>query len=149
MAFHFLIDGYNLLYALPEMPSGTWQQKREKLLSFLVLAKPQGNNPMTVVFDNREGPGNIEKAAKLTVLFTSGETADDRISAMVRESANPRAIVVVSNDRGIQAMVRGTGARFQTVPEFLKQARKIPPGPRDAPNLNKDDITEEMKKRWL
>src|ERR1700687_3943000 len=114
MAFHFLIDGYNLLYALPHLPPGSWPEKRRQLLTFLTARRPQGKNPATVVFDSREGLGDQFKDKDLTVVFTAGETADDWISAHVRQAANPRALIVVSNDKGVRALVRGTGARFQS-----------------------------------
>ena len=35
MALHYLVDGFNLLYALAEMPAGRWEQKRQALLDLL------------------------------------------------------------------------------------------------------------------
>ncbi len=37
---HYFIDGYNLLFALPEMPSGAWMDKRQKLLRWLIDSLP-------------------------------------------------------------------------------------------------------------
>lgn len=147
MALHYLIDGYNLLYALKEIPPGTLQQKRETLLAWLQRTRPQGNNRMTVVFDSRNGLGDRFNEGDLEVIFTTGETADDKISAMVREVKNPRTVVVVSNDRGIQTLVRGTGAVFMLVEEFLRKPH--PPATRkeSAPDpAVAEDITDELKK---
>jgi len=151
MAFHYLIDGYNLLYALPHLPAGSWQEKRQALLTFLKERRPQGNNAVTVVFDSREGLGDQFQEEALRVIFTAGETADDRLIEMVRKAPNPRTLVVVSNDKGIQAMIRGTGAKFVSATEFLKTA-----APHPSPKVDKNDrvkeaqdITEEFKKKWL
>jgi predicted RNA-binding protein with PIN domain len=152
VSLHYLIDGYNLLYALSEVPSGTWREKREKLLAWLRAKRPQGKNRATIVFDSRTGWGERTTEGELDVLFTAGETADERIGQLVRDAKNPRALVVVSNDRGVRALVRGTGAKWITVSEFLAPLRqrrarasisewRIPQG--------SEDITEEFKKRWL
>src|SRR4051794_11164522 len=119
MAFRYLIDGYNLLFALPQLPAGSWQEKRTRLLIFLQEKRPQGKNPATIVFDSREGLGDQAELGDLRVVFTAGETADDWISAKVRQTVNPQALVVVSNDLGIRTLVRGTGARFVTATDFL------------------------------
>ena len=149
MAFHYIIDGYNLLYAFPEMPTGTWQDKRETLLRFLQTARPQGKNRCTVVFDSRQGLGDKYQTGELTVIFTQSETADDRISRIVRELGNANNVVVVSNDRGIQRLIGGTGAKFLKSDDFLKAAPKSQPPPPAANKEVRDDITDEFKKKWL
>ena len=154
MAFHYLIDGYNVLYALREIPSGTWQRKREQFLDFLRRRRPQGNNPVTVVFDSREGLGDQSRQGDFRILFTAGETADERIGTLVREAKNPREIRVVSNDRGIQTLIRGTGAKFVTATEFLKGNSPTPHGrsgrkPQSIGKPEADEITQELKERWL
>jgi predicted RNA-binding protein with PIN domain len=151
MSFHFLVDGYNLLYALEELPSGSLQQKREKLLSLLKQRRPQGKNKLTVVFDSRQGLGNQTQDNDITVVFTAGETADDWIGGKVRKTHQPRSLVVVSNDQGIRLDIRGTGARFISVENFLKgtpaENCPKPPGPRSHPAA--EEITEEFRKKWL
>src|SRR5262245_48116922 len=110
MASHYLIDGYNLIYAFPEIPAGTWEEKRAYLLTYLNKHRPQGNNPVTVVYDSREGLGSREQIKSIAVIFTAGRTADEKLGEMVREAAKPRTLIVVSNDKGIHTLVRGTGA---------------------------------------
>jgi predicted RNA-binding protein with PIN domain len=151
MAFHFLIDGYNVLYAFPEMPPGSWQEKRAHLLDWLKQKRPQGNNALTVIFDSRQGLGDRQTGPDLTVIFTAGETADDWISAQVRKDPNPRTLVVVSNDLGIRTMIRGTGARFLSATDFLKSSsleKRDPHAPRQKPS-NASEITDEFKEKWL
>jgi predicted RNA-binding protein with PIN domain len=151
MALTFLIDGYNLLYALPDLPPGTWEAKRVHLIELLKQRRPQGNNALTIVFDSHQGMGDRYQAAGFTVLFTAGETADERIAAIVREAANPRILVVVSNDRGIRNQIKGTGARFISCAEFMKGHPGRPGKPSQASEIPPEagDITEEFKKKWL
>ena len=152
MAFHYLIDGYNLIYAWPNIPPGSWQKKRQVLLDFLKQRRPQGKNPVTVVFDSREGSGNESRNADMTVVYTAGETADDWISHKVRGVPNPGSLIVVSNDKGLRAQVRGTGAKFILATDFLNTGMASPARKSDRQaNLPEaaQEITEEFEKKWL
>ena len=120
---HYLIDGYNVLFALPQMPRGTWLEKRLGLLLWITQIRPQGNNAASVIFDNRQGWGNTEHYHGIEVIYTSGETADDWIIRKVRETGNARILVVVSNDKGIQRMIRGTGAKWMSADAFVTETR--------------------------
>jgi predicted RNA-binding protein with PIN domain len=148
---HYLIDGYNLLFALPQMPPGTWLEKRAGLLLWLTQVRPQGQNDATVVFDNRQGWGNQENYHGMSIVYTSGETADDWISNKVREIKNPRILVVVSNDKGIQRMIKGTGAKWLSAHDFLASVKthRPPTAHQDIPAGDRALITDEFKQRWL
>ncbi len=150
MSLHYLVDGFNLLFALPEIPTGSWEAKRAALVEWISTNRPQGNNSLTIVFDSRQGLGDRSTSAQLEIVYTAGETADDWISAKVRSVANPRIVVVVSNDRGIHTLVRGTGAKVVTSDAFIQAARKksLPSHPPSLPD-DLHDITDEFKKKWL
>ncbi len=149
MSFHFLIDGYNLLYALPNIPPGSLQAKREALLKLIKTKRPHGNNAATVVFDSREGSGSRHPQGDLTIVFTAGETADDWISAKVRHTAQPRTLVVVSNDQGIHRDIKGTGAKFVTADDYWKKSMKEAPSARPSTRVEDDAITEELRIKWI
>jgi predicted RNA-binding protein with PIN domain len=149
MSKHFVVDGYNLLYALAEMPGGRWEDKRKALLARLASERPQGQNRLTVVFDSRQGLGDRADQGDIRVLYPAGQTADDWIIAYVRKTPNPRVVIVVTDDQGIRQMIRGTGAAWMGTQDFLKQGQtKRNPG-RTYETLDPDDITEELKKKWL
>jgi predicted RNA-binding protein with PIN domain len=150
VSLHYLIDGYNLLYALPDIPPGPWPTKREILIELLMTSKPHGNNRVTVVFDSREGLGDRRHHGAIEVVFTSGETADDWIARRVRDGSNARTVVVVTNDQGIRTLIRGTGAKWISTQEFLGQAKSRPGRRREqGSEIDSESITEEMKKKWL
>jgi len=147
---HYLIDGYNLLFALPQLPPGTWVEKRLGLLMWLTQTRPQGRNQATVVFDNRQGWGNQDHYSDITLVYTSGETADDWIIRKTRETKNPRILVVVSNDKGIQRMIRGTGARWMSADAFIRVTTgNAPSAPDDEAASENTTITDELRRRWL
>ena len=150
MGLHYLIDGYNLLYALPDIPHGPWPTKREIFLALLLKSKPQGNNRMTVVFDSRDGGGSRTQKGAIEIVYTAGETADDWLIQAVRKTPNPRIMVVVTNDQTIRRLIRGTGAKWISTEEFLKKplqrtcrARQLqrPKNPRTS--------LKNLKKKWL
>jgi predicted RNA-binding protein with PIN domain len=150
VAYHFLVDGYNLLYALKVMPPGPWPDKRRAVITLLKTERPQGNNAVTVVFDSREGLGDRFQDQSVAVVYTSGETADEWIGAKVRRSSNPRNLIVISNDLGIRTLVQGTGARFMRATEFLKKCREDAHPKLPAEETFPDSaITDEFKKKWL
>jgi predicted RNA-binding protein with PIN domain len=150
VSLHYLLDGYNLLYALPEIPAGSWETKRTVFLQKLTKEAPHGKNRVTVVFDSRQGSGDRSKMGSIEIAFTSGETADDWISHYVRRAPNPRILVIVTDDQGLRRLIRGTGAKGLGTREFWEKSKK-PEGPStesEAP-LDSDSITDEFKKKWL
>jgi predicted RNA-binding protein with PIN domain len=150
VSLHYLIDGYNLLYALPEIPPGPWATKREVFLSVLANSNPQGKNRMTVVFDSRDGGGSRTQRGAIEIVYTAGETADDWIIAAVRKTPNPRVTVVVTNDQTIRRLIRGTGAKWLSTQDFLKKSPDRPKETRpEADSTDSEEITEEFKKKWL
>ncbi len=147
MSLHYLIDGYNLLYALPEIPAGPWSTKREIFLTRLVQLRPQGNNKVTVIFDSRDGGGSRQQKGAIEIIYTAGETADDWIIQAVRKAPNPRIVVVITNDQTIRRLIRGTGAKWLSTEDFLKAAKPTPT-PEHKQEFNTDAITEELRKKW-
>jgi predicted RNA-binding protein with PIN domain len=149
MSLQYLIDGYNLLYALPEMPAGSWQDKRASLVRWLQDRRPYGQNRVIVVFDSREGLGDQTREGEFQIIYTAGETADDWISRRVRDVANPRVLVVVTDDQGLRRLIRGTGAKWISTKDFTRGSFSPKRKPQAADNAPYDDITEELKKKWL
>jgi predicted RNA-binding protein with PIN domain len=139
-----------MLYALSDFPAGTWEAKRESLLRRLADQKPFGHHAVTVVFDSREGGGSQTRRGALQVVYTASETADDWLARHVRTVQNPRLCVVVSDDKGLRHMIGGTGAHWMSTEEFWRQA-KTPrsPGRSHPASVDKDAITDELKKKWL
>lgn len=156
MSLHFIIDGYNLIKQAPHLNKASLEDSRKALISLLSLYQPQGSrrNRVTVVYDGRQGsfsaPGY---SSSVGIIFTQGESADDKIKRMVEKSENPRNVAVVTNDREIQCFARQRRAQVITVEDFLakcdcpkskgKSEDKIV-GPLEAAEIN-----EEMKKIWL
>lgn len=158
---HFVIDGYNLIKQTTVLNKINLEDSREALIRFLKISRPQGNNPVTVVFDGIEGGFYCRDISGIEVIFSSHQSADDKIKRMVERSPNPKNMVVVTNDREIRSFARLYQAQVKKVEEFLAKfnpletARARQAGGRpydDNKTLSPQkagEITEEMKKLWL
>ena len=156
MSLHFIIDGYNLIKQTPVLNKINLKDSREALVRFLKVYRPQGNNPVTIVFDGKEGsfysPQPADACAR--VIFSQNQSADDKIKWLVENSNNPKNIVVVTNDREIRDFSRQFQAQIKTVEEFL---RRFNPAAKKEVSAEKDrlsplveaEITQEMKRLWL
>lgn len=149
----YLLDAYNFLYSLDEIPPGSLEAKREAIIRLLRDRQPQGRNALTLVFDSREGTGQRISTPDFEIVFTAGETADDWISKAVRKSAHPASLTVVTNDQGLRRQVRGTGAKWISCDDFFEGFRHSVENPKPEKATDASDdlskITESLKKEWL
>ncbi len=158
---HFVIDGYNLIKQTAVLNKINLEDSREALVRFLKVRRPQGNNYVTVVFDGVEGGFYCRDISGIEVIFSSHQSADDKIKRMVERSPKPKDMVVVTNDREIRSFAQAHMAQIKKVEEFLAKfnpietARARHAGARhyednkDLPARKAGEITEEMKKLWL
>lgn len=157
MSLHYIIDGYNIIKH-PAFASKikTLSDVRNALIRFIEENKLCGSlkNKVTVVFDGLPHLLFNRKPGSYEVIFTKGETADDKIKRLVNDSANPKAVVVVSDDREIAFFIRSLGAKPLGVEEFLKKGSvgKIPKAEPPKPQLSytaAEKINEELRRLWL
>lgn len=161
---HYFVDGYNVIRNSEWLSQGALREQRDRLLRFIEEKRPHGRNSVTVVFDGRSDVSSPPHAGEAQVLFSVGRDADDRASRKCRggtaddvikqrvdDLSNPRAAVIVTDDRAIQKWVRGVGARILACAEFLK-AGENSPVPRRRPSRIEPEaareITEELRRVW-
>ena len=159
MSVHYIIDGYNVIKQVTFLTGKKLKTGREGLLRLIETYKPQGSsrNEVTVVFDGRAEISSLHPQTSVGVIFSKGESADEKIKKMVEKSSNPRRIVVVSDDKQITYYCRAHGAKIKSVQEFLGRistAKKnhIPPKDDDKPKLGSKlalAITAQLEDVWL
>jgi len=155
----YLIDGYNLIHALGmiqrDLPPGGLEESRRRLLVF--LAKAFGKDAaVTIVFDAQHAPRNISRLQThqgLHIEFApAGQSADDRIETLIEEAAEPKALVVISNDMRLQDAARRRGARswsHEALLDFLDKPQSPAP-PEKADSAEKPEpVSPEELKRWM
>ncbi len=163
MALAYLLDGYNIVKRVPELAGKSLEAGRETLVQWIELYRPQGSaqNSVTIIFDGRPGMSGFPRSSNVKVLFTEEESADEKIKRMVNRAANPKAVVVVTNDKDIRLHVRPLGAKILTVEEFLAQFKRPPAAAARPRGMGKKEdekyisetaqfkITSEFEALWL
>src|SRR5262249_16598580 len=111
LAMAYLIDGYNLLYALGVLhdrmgPTGLRKARLRPLGLLRAALGPDEASAVTVVFDAAKAPPGVsaeEDYGGIHVRFAvHQEEADDLIEELIRHDSAPRNLTVVSNDHRIQ-----------------------------------------------
>jgi len=160
----YILDGYNIIKndRFSDLFNAVSLEKsRDKLLNFIYSCQPQGNNEVTIVFDCRSNnPFDFDGFSSQTIIgmkiiFSDGHLrADDVIVNLIEKSKNAYATTVVTNDKGIKRRLGGSGAKVQSVDEFVLK------GIKNSQNKNKDknrtadnnmteQINSEFIEKWL
>lgn len=134
---HNVIDGYNVIFAVPALEEildrEDMETARAALVATLASHKDTSRQEFTVVFDGKTQEGeSLEHPQKqlregINVIFTKGITADDEIVRLVSDSRHPRNICVVTSDNKILRAARSSGCRTATPLEFYDRITR-PPG---------------------
>jgi len=133
------------------------ESARQSFISILEQKRPQGSlrNKITVVFDGRSNTWSDVTSPYVKIIFSSNETADDKIKRMVANASNPKNIIVVTNDRAIQYAVRASNAKVMMVDAFLKKlsndqkGKKVSPSKEGLSRMQQQKINSELEQVWL
>jgi len=114
-----LVDGYNIIYAHPELAATIAKDQdaaREGLLKELSpLASPDYYELVMVVFDaagSSQPEPVVQEREGITVIFTRRQqSADAFIERVVRHLAPGNEVMVATSDRLLLSLVSGFGAR--------------------------------------
>ncbi len=126
MAEKYLIDGYNVMYRLPQLRTlamENFESARDALITKIAPFCTTTGAQVTIVFDGR-GPHSepvvpFSGAPGLKVEYSPEKiTADTIIERTVYSSERRRDIIVVSGDQGIRNLCRGLGAMVMKPDNF-------------------------------
>ena len=161
MSLQYIIDAYNITNHPQFRPRVRDSLNIQSALAdFIRLNRLSGSrkNKLILVFDGYPPSGEkMPEEEGLVCLFSRMIEADELIKKLVEESGQPRNIVVVSDDKGIQMAVRFLNAQTCAVEEFIcgkKSARGQALGRTDSQECkvsftNMQKINAELKKKWL
>jgi YacP-like NYN domain len=161
MSLQYIVDAYNLVNHPAFKPaSRSALNIQHALADFILFNKLTGskNNRLILVFDGY--PPLVEDIPRqngLLCMFSRTKEADELIKRVIEDSASPRNIVVVSDDKEVQLASRLLHARVCKVEEFIcgkKEAKAVASAKlaEADPKLSyakMQKINEELKKRWL
>ncbi len=161
MSLRYIIDAYNVINHPCFRPRHRKSAADQVLLAdFIKSNKLCGNrkNTAVLVFDGYLPSGvKMPEEDSLVCVFSHKAEADEIIKRMVEKSAQPRNIVVVSDDKQVRACVRFLKARVSSVEDFIlgeKTARDLDRKMREGEESKVSYsqmklINEEFKQRWL
>jgi hypothetical protein len=155
----YLIDGYNLLFALGLLTKQTRREAVEparlRLLDFLHERFGGDAAQVAVVFDAARAPRHTpaeEYHRGVHVYHALADEADDLIEELIRREPSPQGLTVVSDDRRLRESARRGGCGVLRCLDFVERIAfpaappEAPPGERPAkPELPSPRETEE----WL
>ncbi len=120
----FLIDGYNLMYAVGLVSRTTataqFEGARFRFLDWLADGAKGRNAILRVVFDAQQAPSpSLETIHRgVRVRFAYQRTADDVIEELVAVEQKPHAVTVVSNDSRVREAARRADCGVASCQEF-------------------------------
>jgi predicted RNA-binding protein with PIN domain len=131
---HWVVDGMNLIGSRPD---GWWRDRagaRRRLVAELApLVGP--DTEVTVVFDGRPGPGEVDAAttAGVEALFAPGgpNAADRAIVDLVPSLADGDTVTVVTSDGALADELRRAGVPVEGVGAFGRRLSSGHRGQRD------------------
>ena len=126
---YYLVDGYNLIYAWPELKNEDFASARDHLTNILIEYGAYEEVDIMLVFDagSTEEEEHAEKYGDhFTVIYTApNDTADNVIERLAYELVRQRReIHVVSSDAIIETVILGAGAYRHPSREFYHAIKR-------------------------
>ncbi len=149
-----VIDGYNLVYKLPELVrllDSELERARDRLVEMLAEFGALRNVDVTVVFDGRGlrfVPHGAGLRAGVEIIFSrTSQTADQEIANLLAHAENPRSWTVVSSDRSVALHARDYGAKAVSAESFARlllprDKRTCAGSGSDKPEMTPGDLVE-------
>jgi predicted RNA-binding protein with PIN domain len=152
-----LVDGYNLLHASgvfgQPADAPTLENSRQALLGYLAEnLSERDRSRATVVFDGKDAPKGLPEIStyqQINILFSRRkQSADDLIADLIAAEKQPRELLVISSDHGVQRSARQRGVAFQDSEGWIRTLRSLPlePPPAEKPELNESTAEQQQ---WL
>jgi len=151
-----IIDGYNVIHAVPELAARLAHDLSDgrtallqRLSSYVCTRKVE----VVAVFDGAQlAPTSPAEAAppRVRVLFSRPPaTADSVIEHLLCTEARPRNLTLVSGDRHLADIARARGAKVLSPQEFVRHIESKPSTQDLVENKFGHQLSEEELREWL
>jgi hypothetical protein len=112
----YFLDGNNLVGTARRTPRPS-EEDRGALVRELCDRLRQTRARAVLFFDG-PSPGGASDLGSLSLRYSGGEAADDRIVAEIARRGSPADVVVVTGDRGLARRAKEAGARAMAPKDF-------------------------------
>lgn len=148
---HVLIDGYNVIHAIPSLKKTMLhdaQSARELLIHATAQLTLKKNFRSTIIFDGMEPstPAKRSMHAPVHVIYSSPLSADAKIRHMIEHSKNRASLIIISSDREIVSYAKNYSCQTHTAKYFAN----LISGTDDAVTEKTDiSLTSHQINEWL
>ena len=149
---HYILDGYNLIHAIPtlrKLLAHDAFQSREQLAYLVSRLTFRRKFRCTIVFDGVKPPEAPPRSAHSPVhfVYSSPQTADARIKSLIDQSKNRSLLVIISSDREILNYARVCSCTTHTSKYFgnLLFEEENQGEEKDSVALSKGQVDEWLK----
>jgi predicted RNA-binding protein with PIN domain len=119
----YVIDGYNLMFALglaPRPGSLSLERARLQLIDYLAERIGSDAGEVSVIFDAVRSAGAADRTYRgIHMCFSVGQTADDLIEEYLNTETNLSRLTVVSNDNRIRLAAQRRGCTAWSCGTFI------------------------------
>ncbi len=123
-----LVDGYNVMHALPldqEWPGQAFKDRRAGFLRRLAYYAGGRPHRITVVFDGAKGgtaEGGADSIEGIRVYFSPrGVDADALMRRALEDAPRPKEVLLVSSDKALAGYARSLGASTARADELVRK----------------------------
>lgn len=127
---YLLIDGYNIIFAWPELKElakENMDSAKSRLLDYLSKYKSVQNCQIIVVFDAYRVQGHPEEVIEYDNLFVvytrEAQTADQYIEKFAHDNRRKYDITVATSDGLQQVIIRGEGCALMSATELREKVK--------------------------
>lgn len=148
---HYIIDGYNVIHAIPSLKRTMVQDAqsaRELLIHSVSQLTLQKKMRSTLVFDG-ESPrmtGNQSVHAPVHVIYSFPLSADAKIKSMIEHSKYRSQLVIISSDREIMEFAKVCSCQTHTSKYF---ANLLSGSSDDITEKSDNPLTPSQIDEWL
>ncbi|HTR82814.1 MAG TPA: NYN domain-containing protein [Bacteroidota bacterium] len=120
---HYIIDGYNLMHAIPSLKkllAHDGFQAREQLVDLVARMTFRRKIRCTVVYDGVKphDQRTSQTHSPVHVMYASPLSADAKIKSMIEQSKNRTLLVIISSDREITDFAKACSCTTHTAKYF-------------------------------
>ena len=149
---HYLIDGHNLIAAMPGISLEDPEDEAKLVLMLRSWTAAGSRRRATIFFDGGlpGGPDRELSTGVVKVIFASaGRTADNLLISRINEARNPAEHTLVSSDRAVTSVAVARRMPHLTSQEFARRLQETRETTGAPPESDDPEVNEEELADWL